>query len=170
MKFLWHRIAFTGLPHISRVLIYFRRSLAYPSHRYNLSSYLGRGMFLCRCSSVTMFTLGDSVMSEATLIFPLITGSVFHRLLALQPHVELHNVTQYIYIYIYMYVCVCVCALLSSISWSLSLLPHRHVTASETSVQLTFRNPASYIKDGHTATLNTPHFLYFFNKYTYWIF
>jgi hypothetical protein len=30
---------------------------------------------------------------------------------------------------------------------------------------LTFRNPASYIKDGHTATLNTPHFLYFFNKY-----
>jgi hypothetical protein len=32
---------------------------------------------------------------------------------------------------------------------------------------LTFRNPASYIKDGHTATFNTPHFLYFFNKYTY---
>jgi hypothetical protein len=27
---------------------------------------------------------------------------------------------------------------------------------------LTFRNPASYIKDGHT--FNTPHFLYFFNK------
>jgi hypothetical protein len=26
---------------------------------------------------------------------------------------------------------------------------------------LTFRNPASYIKDGHTATFNTPHFLYF---------
>jgi hypothetical protein len=23
---------------------------------------------------------------------------------------------------------------------------------------LTFRNPASYIKDGHTATFNTPHF------------
>jgi hypothetical protein len=38
-------------------------------------------------------------------------------------------------------------------------------------VHLTFiRNPASYIKDGHTATFNTPHFLYFFNKYTYWIF
>jgi hypothetical protein len=35
---------------------------------------------------------------------------------------------------------------------------------------LTFRNPASYIKDGHTATFNTPHFLYFFNKYTYWNF
>jgi hypothetical protein len=34
-------------------------------------------------------------------------------------------------------------------------------------VYLTFRNPASYIKDGHTATLNTPHFLYFFNKYKY---
>jgi hypothetical protein len=32
---------------------------------------------------------------------------------------------------------------------------------------LTFRNPASYIQDGHTATFNTPHFLYFFNKYTY---
>jgi hypothetical protein len=24
---------------------------------------------------------------------------------------------------------------------------------------LIFKNPASYIKDGHTATLNTPHFL-----------
>jgi hypothetical protein len=36
-----------------------------------------------------------------------------------------------------------------------------------TSHLLTFRNPASYIKDGHTATFNTPHFLYFFNKYTY---
>jgi hypothetical protein len=35
---------------------------------------------------------------------------------------------------------------------------------------LTFRNLASYIKDGHTATFNTPYFLYFFNKYTYWIF
>jgi hypothetical protein len=38
------------------------------------------------------------------------------------------------------------------------------------SLGLTFRNPASYIKDGHTAIINTPHFLYFFNKYTYWIF
>ena len=35
---------------------------------------------------------------------------------------------------------------------------------------LTFRNRASYIYDGHTATLQTPHFIYFFNKYTYWIF
>jgi hypothetical protein len=26
---------------------------------------------------------------------------------------------------------------------------------------LTFRNPVSYIKDGHTATFNTSHFLYF---------
>jgi hypothetical protein len=26
---------------------------------------------------------------------------------------------------------------------------------------LTFRNPASYIKDGHTATFNTPHFYIF---------
>jgi hypothetical protein len=34
-------------------------------------------------------------------------------------------------------------------------------------LHLTFRNPASYIKDGHTATFNTPYFLYFFNKYTY---
>jgi hypothetical protein len=32
---------------------------------------------------------------------------------------------------------------------------------------LTFRNPASYIKDGYTATFNTPHFFNFFNKYTY---
>jgi hypothetical protein len=30
---------------------------------------------------------------------------------------------------------------------------------------LIFRNRASYIKDGHTATLQTPHFIYFFNKY-----
>jgi hypothetical protein len=29
---------------------------------------------------------------------------------------------------------------------------------------LTFRNPASYIYDGHTATHNTPHFLYFFQQ------
>jgi hypothetical protein len=29
---------------------------------------------------------------------------------------------------------------------------------------LTFRNPESYIKDGHTATLNTPHFLIFFQQ------
>jgi hypothetical protein len=35
---------------------------------------------------------------------------------------------------------------------------------------LTFRNRASYIQDGHTATLQTPHFIYFFNKYTYWVF
>jgi hypothetical protein len=36
-----------------------------------------------------------------------------------------------------------------------------------TSPSITFRNPASYIKDGLTSTFNTPHFLYFFNKYTY---
>jgi hypothetical protein len=35
---------------------------------------------------------------------------------------------------------------------------------------LTLRNRASYIQDGHTATLQTPHFIYFFNKYRYWIF
>jgi hypothetical protein len=45
-----------------------------------------------------------------------------------------------------------------------------HHTYIYTKWTLTFRNPASYKKDGHTATLNTPHFLYFFNKYTYWIF
>jgi hypothetical protein len=32
---------------------------------------------------------------------------------------------------------------------------------------LTCRNRTSYIQDGHTATLQTPHFIYFFNKYTY---
>jgi hypothetical protein len=42
--------------------------------------------------------------------------------------------------------------------------------APATLTSLSFRNPASYIKDGHTATFNIPHFLYFFNKYTYWIF
>jgi hypothetical protein len=34
-------------------------------------------------------------------------------------------------------------------------------------IELTFRNHASYIQDGHTATLQTPHLIYFFNKYTY---
>ena len=29
---------------------------------------------------------------------------------------------------------------------------------------LTFRNRASYIQDGHTATLQTPHFIYFFQQ------
>jgi hypothetical protein len=29
---------------------------------------------------------------------------------------------------------------------------------------LTFRNPAAYIKNGHTATFNTTHFLYFFQQ------
>jgi hypothetical protein len=31
-------------------------------------------------------------------------------------------------------------------------------------VHLTFRNRASYIYDGHTATLQTPHFIYFFQQ------
>jgi hypothetical protein len=31
---------------------------------------------------------------------------------------------------------------------------------------LTFRNPASYIKDGHTATFKTPHFLNIFSTNT----
>jgi hypothetical protein len=41
------------------------------------------------------------------------------------------------------------------------------VNCKEKGYSLTFRNPASYIKDEHTATFNTPHFLYFFNKYKY---
>jgi hypothetical protein len=35
---------------------------------------------------------------------------------------------------------------------------------------LTFRNRSSDMSDRHTATLQPPHFIYFFNKYTYWIF
>ena len=36
---------------------------------------------------------------------------------------------------------------------------------------LTFKNRASYIKDGGTATLQMLHFIYFFsNKYKYWVF
>jgi hypothetical protein len=42
-----------------------------------------------------------------------------------------------------------------------------HHTKIVTKSVLTFRNRASYIQDGHTATLQTPHFIYFFNKYTY---
>ena len=38
---------------------------------------------------------------------------------------------------------------------------------NQSSHNLTFRNRASYIQDGHTATLQTPHFIYFFNKYMY---
>ena len=37
--------------------------------------------------------------------------------------------------------------------------------------QLTFKNRASYIKDGRTATLQMLHFIYiFFNKYKYSVF
>jgi hypothetical protein len=32
---------------------------------------------------------------------------------------------------------------------------------------LTFKNRASYIQDGRTATLQMLHFIYFFNKYKY---
>jgi hypothetical protein len=32
---------------------------------------------------------------------------------------------------------------------------------------LTFKNRASYIQDRHTATLQTPHFIYSVNKYPY---
>jgi len=39
------------------------------------------------------------------------------------------------------------------------------------SSKLTFKNRASYILDGHTATLQMLHFIYFFfNKYKYWVF
>jgi hypothetical protein len=37
----------------------------------------------------------------------------------------------------------------------------RQQSLRERASMLTFRNPASYIKDGHTATFNTPHFLFF---------
>jgi hypothetical protein len=35
---------------------------------------------------------------------------------------------------------------------------------------LTFKNRASYIQDGRTATLQLLHFIYFFNKYKSWVF
>jgi hypothetical protein len=35
------------------------------------------------------------------------------------------------------------------------------------STHLTFKNRASYILDGRTATLQMLHFIYFFNKYKY---
>jgi hypothetical protein len=35
---------------------------------------------------------------------------------------------------------------------------------------LTFKKRASYIEDGRTATLQTLHFIYFFNKFKYWVF
>jgi hypothetical protein len=71
-------------------------------------------------------------------------------------------------------VCVCVCRFMASFCLSkfrfLSelflfsfLLPFF--------VPLTFKNRASYIKDGRTATLQMLHFIYiFFNSYKYWVF
>jgi hypothetical protein len=41
---------------------------------------------------------------------------------------------------------------------------------STQSGKLTFKNRASYIKDGRTATLQMLHFIYFFSKYKYWVF
>jgi hypothetical protein len=35
---------------------------------------------------------------------------------------------------------------------------------------LTFKNRASYIWDGRTATLQMLHFIYFFNNYKHWVF
>jgi len=35
---------------------------------------------------------------------------------------------------------------------------------------LTFKKSASYIQDGRTANLQMLHFIYFFNKYEYWVF
>jgi hypothetical protein len=35
---------------------------------------------------------------------------------------------------------------------------------------LTFKNRASYIQGGRTATLQMLHFIYFFNEYKYWVF
>jgi hypothetical protein len=37
-------------------------------------------------------------------------------------------------------------------------------------ISLTFKNRASYTYDGRTATLQMLHFIYFFNKYKYWVF
>jgi hypothetical protein len=37
-------------------------------------------------------------------------------------------------------------------------------------ISLTFKNRASYIQDGRTATLQMLHFIYFFNNYKYWVF
>jgi hypothetical protein len=56
-------------------------------------------------------------------------------------------------------------------SANINQTPGKHPTVStldtEHGESLTFRNRASYIQDRHTATLQTPHFIYFFNKYTY---
>lgn len=112
-------------------------SLGYPI--FHLSSYIAGEPSLqprfiswtsdvsVRFSCVTMFTLGDNVMSEATLICSLIMGSVFHRLHTPASRRSAQYVTD---------VCMYICALHSSISWSLSLLPNRNVSVSETGVQL----------------------------------
>jgi hypothetical protein len=48
------------------------------------------------------------------------------------------------------------------LSFTLSSVSYKHT--------LTFKNRASYIQDGRTATLQMFHFIYFFNKYKYWVF
>jgi len=47
-----------------------------------------------------------------------------------------------------------------------------HNFFAEAKHKLTFKNRASYIyiEDGRTATLQMLHFIYFFNKYKYWVF
>ena len=78
---------------------------------------------------------------------------------------------------VWLYTCISNCGAVVAIS---ILKAHKYVLCPKSKmldvrnillpVYLTFRNRASYISDGHTATLQTPHFIYFFNKYTYWIF
>ena len=41
------------------------------------------------------------------------------------------------------------------------------VALTVNTICLTFKNRASYIQDGRTATLQMLHFIYFFNKYKY---
>jgi len=56
-------------------------------------------------------------------------------------------------------------------SWIASMLRLEisNYTANEIK-NLSFKNRASYIWDGRTATLQMLHFIYFFNKYKYWVF
>jgi hypothetical protein len=54
------------------------------------------------------------------------------------------------------------------VSLEMSVITEYNVMVN--SEELTFKNCASYIYDGRTATLQMLHFIYFFNKYKYWVF
>jgi hypothetical protein len=76
-----------------------------------------------------------------------------------------HSVFRYDAVYVGINVWNSSRSLLSPFSHSLS-----YTEDEDNGIDLTFKNRASYIQDGRTASLQMLHFIYFFNKYKYWVF